>query len=300
MKGTIFDIQRFCVNDGPGIRTTVFLKGCPLNCLWCHNPESKQFRPQLSFIKKHCILCGKCQEACKYGVHDVSDKAHKIDYEKCRLCGNCIDSCPTNALSIYGKEASVEEVLSTVLRDRDYYDNSNGGLTISGGEPMYQFDFTYELAKCAKEQGIHVALETSGYGKSKDFEKITPYIDLFLFDYKATGNELHKKLTGVDRSLIDHNLNLLLQKEAKIILRCPIIPNYNLSEEHLRSICRYANTNKNIILVELLPYHSLGAGKAEQIGAHYTATKAYMPEYDEVESWIQTLKQMGLEKVRRG
>ncbi|MCR1899124.1 glycyl-radical enzyme activating protein [Irregularibacter muris] len=300
MKGTVFDIQRFCINDGPGIRTTVFLKGCPLDCLWCHNPESKKLKPQLSFIKKHCILCGRCQEVCEYDVHEVTEKGHKIDYEKCVLCEKCVEACPAKALSIYGKEMNVEEVLSIVIKDKNYYDNSNGGLTISGGEAMSQFDFTFALAKSAKKREIHVTIETSGFGKSEDFDKIEPYIDLFLFDYKVTGNELHRKLTGVDRGLIDKNLNLLLYKGAKIILRCPIIPNYNLSHEHLESIYQLAKAHENIVMVEILPYHNLGESKVEQIGDGYAASEAYMPEEQEVEGWIKKLKEMGLQKIGRG
>jgi pyruvate formate lyase activating enzyme len=195
---------------------------------------------------------------------------------------------------------SVEEVLSIVLKDKNYYDNSNGGITISGGEPMAQYKFTYALAKEAKKQNLNVAIETSGFARTEDYRELSKYIDLFLFDYKATGDELHKKLTGVDRKLISENFHLLLSLNSKIILRCPIIPNYNLSEEHLKNIALIGNSSENIERVEILPYHNFGTGKAKQIGNVYNLDKAYMPEDKEIEGWINSLKSMGLNKVFRG
>ena len=300
LEGIIFDIQRFSINDGPGIRTTVFLKGCPLDCLWCHNPESKSFKTEIAFDKKRCIYCGKCEVVCKNNVHKVTQNEHIVNYSNCNSCRDCIGSCQTQALSIFGSKISVEEVLDIVIKDKSYYDNSGGGLTISGGEPMSQFEFTYELAKKAKEMSINVAIETCGFGKNEDFEKIAEYVDLFLFDYKATGNELHKRLTGVDRSLIDVNLDLLNMLNSTIILRCPIIPGYNLSEEHLKNIAIIARGHDCIKRVELLPYHNLGSGKAKQIGKEYSMQKANIPKDEEVEAWIDQIKQFGYEKVIRG
>ena len=300
MKGIIFDIQRFSINDGPGIRTTVFLKGCPLNCIWCHNPESKSFKPQLSYDEKKCTLCGKCEIVCEQNVHKVTSEQHFVNFNKCKLCLKCVKACPTNALSIFGREATVDEVLSTVIKDKSYYENSGGGLTISGGEPMSQFDFTYELTKEAKNNNINVAIETSGFGRTKDYEKIAEFVDVFLFDYKATGDELHKKLVGVDRSLINKNFELLLKKHSNIILRCPIIPGYNLSEEHLKNIAQIGKSSSCIKRVELLPYHNFGSGKAKQIGDKYDMENAYVPQDEEVESWINTIKSFGCENVQRG
>lgn len=258
--GMIFDLQRFSLNDGPGIRTTVFLKGCPLKCIWCHNPESKSSKPQLSYNPEKCVGCRKCL-ICPNDVHSFED-GHKVDFSKCITCGKCIEQCDFGALTIYGYEATADEIIDIVEKDRIYYDVSCGGMTVSGGEPMFQPEFTLSLLKKSKERGIGTAIETSGYAKTEYFERIFPYVDWFLYDYKAD-KEHHKELTGVDNSLIIKNLSFLCNKKAKIILRCPIVPGVNENRVALENLVK---TFPQIHSVEMLPYHSMWKTKAKNIG----------------------------------
>jgi len=259
--GIVFDIQRFCVNDGPGIRTVVFTKGCPLKCLWCHNPESNLKKRQMYCEWNQCVHCGKCSAVCGHHVHEMIDGKHRVNFSDCVLCGACVEACPHGALGIYGKEMAVEEVVSEVMKDQEYYENSGGGVTISGGEPMAQADYALELARTFHEAGLHVCMETSGFAPSEQYRRLMPYIDKFLFDYKATGEELHKRLTGVSRQPILENLRMLIEAGNDVTLRCPIIPGYNLSEEHLKAIARLSR--EGVSSVDIIPYHDMGKGKAK-------------------------------------
>ena len=245
MNGTIFNIQRFCINDGPGIRTTVFLKGCPLKCIWCHNPESQVREPEIMFYKDKCTKCGGC----------VNVAVNDSDFV-----------CINDAKEICGKEISSDEVIKEVLKDEIFYQNSGGGITISGGEPFYQFDFSLELVKKAKENGLHTAIETCGFVKSSDLKKMAEFVDLFLYDYKETNSEKHKNFTGVDNTVIIDNLSFLNNINKDVILRCPIIKGCNDRREHFEGIAEIANRYKNILHIEIEPYHSLGEGKYEALG----------------------------------
>ena len=262
--GTIISIERFSLNDGPGIRTTVFFKGCPLNCLWCHNPESKKPRPQLSFNADACVGCGRCAEVCPCGVHSFAD-GHEVDFGACSACGKCVGACPADALKIYGYDASAEEIMKTVLRDRAYYETSGGGLTVSGGEPTMQFGFLKELLTLAKREGIHTAIETCGFAPTERFAELLPLCDLFLYDHKAPA-ELHEKLTGVPDELIVKNLAFLLDSGANVILRCPVVYGVNGTNERRRA---FAARFPKLLAVEELPYHDLGRTKAKRIGVDY-------------------------------
>ena len=267
-KGTIFNIQRFCTNDGPGIRTTVFLKGCPLNCLWCHNPEGKSRDKQILFYQDKCTHCGKCAEL------TVDD----ADF-----------FCVNDAKKICGKELSAEDVMVEVLKDRVYYKNSGGGLTLSGGEPLSQFEFSLALLKLAKEEGLHTAVETCGYVPTKELLEITKFVDLFLFDWKITDGELHKKYIGADNSLIRENLAALDEIGAKVILRCPIIPDVNDNAEHLRGISELANSLGCVTEVQIEPYHAFGTHKYKSLGRADLPQEFAVPDEVAVQKWVEEI-----------
>lgn len=264
-KGHVFNIQRFSTADGPGIRTVVFLKGCPLRCAWCHNPESQNSNAEMFFKPELCIGCGSCEKNCPEEAHVISAEGHEFGREKCVVCGKCADGCFANALEVCGAEKTPEEVMATVVRDMAFYEESGGGVTLSGGEPLLQFDFTYELLRLAKEQGIHTAMETSGY-TAQNIELLHPVTDLWLYDLKLFRDEEHMRYTGVSNRKILDNLRRLDNLGAKIVLRCPIIPDVNMDEAHFAALAWLANSMRNVEAIHLEPYHPLGLSKAGQLG----------------------------------
>ena len=253
-KTMIFDIVRNSYVDGPGIRTTVFLKGCNLKCAWCHNPESQSANKQMLFYKNKCTGCGKCKEVCPYGL------------EKCDFCGKCGLFCPNDARKICGKEMTADEVFAEIIKDKTFYDNSGGGATFSGGECMLQIDFLVEILKKCKENGIHTAVDTAGNIPFESFERVLPYTDLFLYDVKAMDSETHKKYVGVGNELILENLAKLLKKGAGIWVRVPVIPTVNDSEEEMFKLKAFFMENGEPEKVELLPYHKMGEHKYSALG----------------------------------
>ena len=287
--GTVFNVQRFCTSDGPGIRTTVFLKGCPLSCLWCHNPESKSAKPEIMYDSKKCIMCGKCSAVCPNGCHTFSEKGHIFHREKCVACGKCADICYASALEIAGCERDAKDVIAEVMKDKAFYDNSGGGMTLSGGEPMLQFDFTYELLRLAKEQGLHTCIETCGFAPTENYRKIADLIDIFLFDYKETDPIRHKEYTGVSNELILENLRVIDSLGAKSILRCPIIPTLNDREDHFKGIGDAASSLKNVLEINIEPYHPLGSGKSTMLGKKYLLEELTFPCEDTVKEWIDKI-----------
>lgn len=287
--GLVSDIQRFSLHDGPGIRTTVFLKGCPLNCKWCHNPETQISKPQLSFSADKCLNCFKCVEVCPTGTHYIEDEQHKVNFSLCELSGECVSVCPNDALKIIGKENSINETLELVLRDKEYYNNSGGGLTISGGEPMNQFSFTRDLLQLAKLNGIHTVLETCGFAPKNRYLDIVHLVDLFLYDYKETDPVKHKEFTGVDSKVIIDNLKTLHDNGANIILRCPIISSVNDRDDHFEGIAELVFQLPNLVSVELMAYHDIGRDKAAKVGRDN--------EYYHIENATEKMKKEWLQKL---
>ena len=267
-KGTVFNIQRFCTNDGPGIRTTVFLKGCPLNCLWCHNPEGQNPDKQILFYRDKCTHCGKCADL------TVDD----ADF-----------FCVNDAKKICGKDLLAEEIMTEVLKDRVYYKNSGGGLTLSGGEPLGHFVFALELLRLAKAEGLHTCVETSGCTPTEEVLEIAKFTDLFLFDWKITNSEEHKKYTGTGNELIKKNLLELDKSGAKIILRCPIIPGVNDKAEHFEGISALANSLKGVLEVQIEPYHSLGVHKYAALSKESSPHDFPVPEESSAQKWLEEI-----------
>ena len=299
MTGVIFDMQRFSVNDGPGIRTTVFFKGCPLRCLWCHNPESKRAAPELLYYGERCIGCGACREVCERGCHTVGE-IHEFRRDACAACGRCAAVCPEEALRLAGRRVTVEEVLAYVLRDRPFYETSGGGMTLSGGEPMAQLPFVRALLTAAKAAGLHTAMETCGYAPWEQYREVAPLVDLFLYDFKETDDARHRRYTGVSNVQILENLRRLDGIGAEIVLRCPIIPSYNDTEAHFSGIAATANALHGIREIHVEPYHPLGKSKAEALGISYEPGDLPFVETERECEWIAALSRMTRVPVKRG
>jgi pyruvate formate lyase activating enzyme len=299
MAGRIFDIQRFCIHDGPGIRTTVFLKGCPLRCWWCSNPESIDPQPQLSCMAEKCIACGACFPVCKPGAL-TQDAAGKtvVDRARCTNCGDCAPVCDPKALEMVGRDITSSEVMDVVMRDRDYYAQSGGGLTLSGGEPLLQPEFIEEVLHAAKNQGLHCCIETSGYAGWEVFERLQRVVDLWLFDYKETDPNLHIKFMGRELETILARLQQLHASGAKILLRCPMIPQCNARPEHLDGIAALARRLPNLLGVELLPYFDLWRPKLKRFGLTTALPDTVKPPSRETfKSWNDYLRRRGIRVI---
>lgn len=267
MTGEIFSMERFSIHDGPGIRTSIFFKGCPLHCIWCHNPESHERGPVLQYLEKECVGCAGCVSACPSGVHSFINGKHRMDRGKCTGCGQCCLACPGDALRIRGKACTAEEVLQVIGKDRPYY-GEEGGVTLSGGEPLLQPDFAAEILRLCKERGIGTCVETAGDVSQKAFLKVLADTDLFLYDYKLDTQEQMDRYTGGSLKRIRENLELLAGHGKKVVLRCPIIPGINDTREHLKAIAELAD-RLSIADTELMPYHGYGEDKWRQIGKEY-------------------------------
>lgn len=266
-EGVVFNVQHFCLHDGPGIRTSVFLKGCPLRCLWCANPESQQKRPQILWNWEKCTGCGACVAACPQRAVSQKEKVVHTDEGACTGCGACVEACPQNARELSGKWVTAEEVLQEVEEDRLFY-GDQGGMTLTGGEVLAQPEFALALLKLAKKQHLHTAVETSGFGPWEALEALAPYCDLFLYDCKQALPQEHKRCTGQSNQVILQNLERLSHRfpEKEIWLRAPVIPGYNDSEENMKALGGLAKGVPGCTRVELLPYHNLGEGKRRQLG----------------------------------
>lgn len=286
MKLEVTDIQKGCTHDGPGLRTTVFLKGCPLRCRWCHNPETQRREKEIYYRPDRCIGCFSCVEVCPAKAHQAQEGMHLFDPVNCIRCMACSDACPGGAMEAVSKTMELESVVKEVLSDRVFY-RRRGGLTVSGGEPTVQRDGLIALLDAVKAEGIHTCLETCGYFPESLVPVLARRVDLFLFDVKDTDSARHLENTGADLSRILYNLQLLDRSGANTILRCILIPEINLVDSHANALAELFKTLSHCHYIELLPYHPYGLSKSQQLGREDLRYR--QPEPDELEHFAALL-----------
>lgn len=288
MTGIVSDIISFSLNDGPGIRTTIFFKGCMMRCQWCHNPETHSMSPQTLYSAHLCVHCGRCAAICPHKLRNI-DGTWRRDEEACTGCGACATECPADANQVNGRAMTAEEVCRLALRDRPFF-RQRGGVTFSGGEPLMQPQFLRECAEKLHGEGVSCALETSLYAPWQALESILPFVDLFLCDWKAASPETHRKYTGVDNALIAENLCRLDAAGAKIVLRCPMIPGVNDTRDDFEAIAGLTRTLSHIIKVDILPYHDIGNDKRVKLGL--SPQRFTVPDEKTRQMWLKALGAM--------
>lgn len=286
-------IQKFCTHDGPGVRTTVFLQGCPLRCAWCHNPETQSAGAQALYTAQLCIGCGVCESVCPEGAHAVREEGHLFRPEKCVRCGACAGVCPTGACEMSARDMDEDEILRAVCQDRAFY-GEKGGMTLSGGEPMFRPEAAVALLRKARETGVHTAMETSGWFDGKWIDEIAPLTDLFLWDYKDSDSARHRRYTGQGNERILENLRLLDRHPVRIRLRCILVEGVNRNEAHLRAIAELYHSLVHCEGVDLLPYHTFGSSKNVQLGKAENAHPEWIPPEDKMEEARRYLEKQGV------
>lgn len=309
LTGKVYDIQGFSVQDGPGIRTTVFLKGCPLRCPWCHSPESQQFHSQLSWISMRCIgieKCGKCLTACpkdaitpgetiQHAVSKENIQLIHVDRNICNNCGDCAAVCYPDALFMCGTDYKVDELAEKLSQDMPFFEQSGGGVTISGGEALSQPEFTLALLKALKEKGISTALDTTGFTKKENIDAVLPYTDLFLYDLKHMRSDQHKAVTGVPNEIILENAKRIAEAGGKLQVRIPVIPRFNDSEENIRETGEFCKSlGDAVTVIQLLPYHNMGVMKYQRISNDHKVLEAPVPTDEKIQSLKNILEDSGL------
>ena len=299
----IFNIQKFSTHDGDGVRTTIFFKGCPLRCMWCHNPESQHYYKELIFHQHKCTACGRCVAKCKQGANSIVDGKIVFDRSKCTACGVCTDWCITEARELAGKEYTVDALVKEAMKDKIFYEQSGGGVTLSGGEVMasQHMDYVEEVCRRLHENGVSVFIDTSGYTDYENLKRILPYVDVFLYDIKVMDPEDHKKYIGVDNALILDNLKKLSDEGAGLYIRLPIIQQVNATDEHIESVIHFLKENNiHARQVNLLPYHDIGKGKYASLDMEYHDDEMSVPVSELMEHFKSMFEEQGFNKVNIG
>ena len=298
--GRIFNIERFTLHDGPGIRTTVFLKGCPLNCVWCCNPESQRPDRELVLFLNKCTGCGRCVHVCsRHAILQTKDSQPiTVDFESCNGCGDCVPFCYPGALILMGQEITAQEVADIVLRDLPFYKRSGGGLTLSGGEPLTQSEFSADILRICQEHRIHTAIQTSGFASREDIDRVLPFLDQVIFDIKHIDSAIHQQLTGQPNELILTNLRYINSQGKPIVLQIPLIPGMNDSADNLRSVFSLAKELSAVKGVSILVYHGLGSSKYLRLGRKYLLANLKEPPAEYLTEKSLFCEQFGVPIIR--
>ena len=299
VQGIVTNIQRFSIHDGPGIRTTVFLKGCNLRCFWCHNPETLGRDPELQLFPDRCIGCGECLERCPQGAHVIADGKRIFLRELCRACGTCVETCYAQSLLLVGERKTVDEVVDEVLRDLPFYETSGGGVTLSGGEPLLQFDFSYAILERCRREGLHTALETAAHFPWERVAAILPVTDLVMMDVKLMDAERHRAATGVSNARILENALRLGREAPALIVRTPIVPGINNTPEDVAAIAEFVAGLPRLLYYELLPFHPMASGKYDSLDIDYRARQLKSPSKEQMDALTEVAARFGI-KAQHG